>query len=56
MAKKTWIPGLIYALKRACRYINRWKIQLQANVPPAAVPLLDAVLDACEALLDELPA
>lgn len=55
MALKTWIPALIFTLKRTCRYINRWKIQLQAHVPPAAVPLLDGVLEACEALLAELP-
>lgn len=54
MARKTWIPGLIRVMKEACRYINRWNLQLKEFIPPSAVPLLDAVVDACEALLEEL--
>lgn len=47
---KTWLPMLAKILQRVCGYINKYRAQLERNIPEEHWPLLDAVLVACQAL------
>lgn len=47
---KTWLPALAFILQRVCKYITRWRAQIERNMPEENWPLLDAVLVACTAL------
>ena len=47
---KTWLPTLAKVLQATCRYINRWRPQIEKHLPEENWPLLDAVVTACMAL------
>jgi hypothetical protein len=54
---KTWLPTLAKVLQKVCSYIERWRTQIERNLPEENWPLLDAVLVACSALdqvIDEI--
>lgn len=56
---KTYLPTLVKILTHVCRYILRWNVQIKDNLPGPAAPAVDAVLEACQALIEiidgELP-
>ena len=47
---KTWLPTLAKVLQRVCKYINRYRNELERTIPEESWPLLDAVIVACQAL------
>jgi len=49
---KTYLPKLVKVLTTVCRYILRWNVQIKANLPPTAAPAVDAVVEACQVLID----
>jgi hypothetical protein len=51
---RTFIPRLIYLIRVVCVYITRYRQQLNENLPPAAIPYLDEIMNACEALIAEV--
>lgn len=52
MARKTFIPTLIYMLHRVCRYIVRYRDTIITHLPEGGAALLDAVYVACLAFTD----
>lgn len=57
MARKLYWPGLISLLTVLCNYIGRWRNSLIGFATDVGITnpaaKLDAVLAACEAILDE---
>lgn len=51
---KTFIPTLLAILHRLCTYIIRYQRQLAVYMSPEQEDLLNAVLDACEDLVNSL--
>jgi len=54
MAKRTYLPALLYLLNAVCTYIGRRREKINANVGAEGVPLVDAVVEACMALTELL--
>lgn len=51
---RTFIPRLIYLIRLVCVYITRYRQQLNENLPPTALPYLDEIMAACDALIAEV--
>jgi hypothetical protein len=49
---KTFIPTLVYMLKRVCVYIARYRSTIIAFAPPTAENALNGIIAACEVFLD----
>jgi len=56
MASKTYVPGLIVALKLISKYGKKWQVHLQGNLTTPQYDCLVAVLDAVTACLVALNA
>jgi len=54
MARRTYLPELRAVLMLGCKYIRRWRPQIEKFLPPENHTLLDGVLEACDALVEIL--
>lgn len=52
MARKTFVPHLLYLLHRVCVYIIRYRETIIQFIPEGGAALLDAVLLACQEFVD----
>lgn len=52
MAKKTFIPSLVFLLRKACVYIARYRTTLLIYLPEGGEAALNGVLAACEIFID----
>jgi hypothetical protein len=49
---KTFIPTLVYLLKRVCLYITKYRSTLVAFTPEGGEAALNGIIAACEIYLD----
>lgn len=56
MATRTYKPGLLLACKTLLAFINRNRLQLEQNLSPAMVVLLESVVEAVQSLAVALDA
>lgn len=49
---RTYLPTLVRILHAVCVYIARYREKIVGNLPPDSEPLVDAVIIACNALMD----
>lgn len=52
MARRTYVPQIVYLLNRVCKYIARYSDQLQKYLTNPQYSLLQAVVAACVAFTD----
>lgn len=55
MARKTYVPTLVWLLHRVCVYIARYRSVIVEYLPEGGSAALDAVLLACEAFMALVP-
>lgn len=51
MAKKTFVPTLVFILRKVCVYIARYRTTIVENLPTGGSAALDGVVTACEVFL-----
>jgi hypothetical protein len=49
---KTFVPTLVYYLRRVCVYIARYRTTIVKSLPEGAENALSGILIACEIFLD----
>lgn len=49
---KTFIPTLVYMLRRVCVYISKYRSTIIAVAPEGAENALNGIIAACEVFLD----
>lgn len=52
MASRTYMPGLIILGKAVRKYVTKNREKINANLPTGGVAILDALMEALDALLE----
>lgn len=55
MARRTFLPTLVALLRRVCVYITRYRAQMIAVAPEGFETAINAVVAACEVVIDLVP-
>lgn len=55
MASKSYLPTLVFILRRACKYISKYRDTMIDFLPTGGQAALDAVVLACEAFIILVP-
>lgn len=51
MASRTYLPALLILAKSIRKYVNKYREKINAGLPPGGVAILDALLEALDALI-----